>query len=95
MRISNQTPTGSNEIASSTTRADGAHANSAASSSATSPSAELGMMPSVELLGLKGQLSQIPATRSDAIASAVRRLASGGIHTPSAMRQTASAILGE
>ncbi len=95
MRISNQTPTGSNEIASATTRADGAHANSAAPPSATSLSAEGGMMPSVELLGLKAQLSQVPATRSEAIASAVRRLASGGIHTPSAMRQTASAILGE
>jgi hypothetical protein len=96
MRINNQTPVGSNEINTSKTRADGAHSSvSSAAPSSIDSSVDYGMVPSSELLNLNSLLAQVPPLRSDAIAAAVRRLASGTIHTPSVMQQTANAMLGE
>lgn len=49
---------------------------------------------SSELLGLTNTLQQVPPVRQEAVAEAVRRLASGELRSANALEQTARAILG-
>ncbi len=52
------------------------------------------MVPSFELLSLNAAMSAVPPMRADVLAETIRRLAAGDLRTPSAVEQTARAILG-
>lgn len=99
MRISNQTP-GSppDATTSSILRADNASTNPTphlSTSSAPEVSAQdLSMVPSFELLSLYAVLVQIPPVRQDVVSETIRRLQSGQLQSPTALEQTANAILG-
>jgi hypothetical protein len=69
-------------------------ASSSSVASATSRSYPVSLVPSFELLNLAATLQQVPPVREDVIAETVRRLATGELQSPSAVEQTARAILG-
>jgi|GEM_PF-3132267 hypothetical protein len=98
MRITNQnqTPvpsTGNRADTPPTPRSDAAASASSASSS-TFPSFPDVLVPSFELLSLTAALQQVPPVRQEVIAETVRRLNTGELQTPTALEQTARAILG-
>ena len=104
MRINNQTPVNSTDsTTSSTPRSDNANPsapNSAAASLGTpsSPAVsaqDFSMVPSFELQTLTAMLAKVPPVRQDVLAETIRRLTSGDLQTPSALEQTARALLGE
>jgi hypothetical protein len=99
MQVTNQNPLPSPSIdngkdAASTTRNESASAVPSPPS-ATSPSVPVTLVPSFELFNLTSTLDRIPPVRAEVIAETIRRLDSGQLQTPSALEQTARAILGE
>lgn len=98
MQISNQPLVSSADAASSSvTRSDNATAASGphvdASSAGAVSAQDYGMVPSFDLLTFNAMLSEVPPVRADVLAETARRLASGVLETPSALEQTAQAIL--
>jgi hypothetical protein len=96
MRITNQnqTPVPSNGNNAEPTPAPRNDASSPVSSSSHSPSSPVGMEPSFEFLSLTAALNQIPLVRQDVISDTIDRLEAGQLQTPSALEQTARAMLG-
>jgi hypothetical protein len=100
MRITNQTPVNSPETTPVSSRSDSptsgaASPASAASSSSPAVSAlDYSLVPSFELLSLNSLLAEVPPIRQDALAAAIRRMASGDLRTLAALEQTAQAMLG-
>jgi hypothetical protein len=95
MRITNenQTPvptTGNSADTPPTPRNDVAVSTS---SSSASPSFPVSLVPSFEFLNLTATLNEVPPVRQEAIAETIRRLDAGQLDTPSALEQTARAIL--
>lgn len=103
MRITNQSPVNTAEPTPSTSRPESATSGTTSPASPSSPAApsssavsalDYSMVPSFELLSLNSLLAQVPPLRQDALAAAIRRMASGDLHTPAALEQTARAMLG-
>ena len=99
MQITNQNPLPAPSIdngtdAASTARNDSASAAPSAGSS-TSPSYPVSLVPSFELFSLTSVLQRIPPVREQVIAETIQRLDAGQLETPTALEQTASAILEE
>lgn len=88
-----------NATSTSTTRTDNAPSNPAPHITPTSAPAvtaqDYDLMPSFELLSLNAVLTQVPPVRQDVISETIRRLAAGDLQSPSALEQTANAILGD
>ena len=97
MRITNQNQP---PIPSTDNKADPAapsprnDATPASTSSSTTASLPVSLVPSFELFSLTSTLQHVPPLRQEVIAETIRRLATGQLRTPAALEQTARAILG-
>lgn len=98
MRITNQNqsphPSTENRTDAAPTARNDAAASSSPASSSSLPSFPDSLVPSFELFSLTSTLQQVPPVRQEVVAETVRRLADGQLQTPSALEQTARAILG-
>lgn len=100
MRITsqNQTPVPSTDKTNTPDAAPTQRNETAASSSSprasTSRSYPDSLVPSFDLFSLTATLQEIPPVRADVIAETIRRLAEAQLQTPTALEQTARAILG-
>lgn len=98
MRITNQNqsplPSTDNRTDAAPTARNDAAALSSSAPSSSFPAFPANLVPSFELFSLTTTLQQVPPVRQEVVAETVRRLADGQLQTPSALEQTARAILG-